>query len=369
MSSFSYIRAQLESNQLLIKTYGDLVPKFSTKKKRKWTDRHIETNHRVTLLAFGKGKGRGLNYQGNRPTKCLVDDMEDQQEVKNEEIRKKDRKWLYQTLLPAMDKDRGKIKMIGTVLHFDCLLLKFLDDVGGIRRAAIEDEKKQPSLDGKPIWFTMEQLDKYRRMIGSFGFAQEYMNDPSTDENSDVKERWIKRVDNVQLVDSSDKQLYYIFSALDPSVGASQTSDESAIATVALRIGAEEVDITVLSCEHGRWNLTRTVQEAKRVFDRYMHKEFGVEVVAFQEHLREICSKNGIPAQPIKVSKDKRARLQEIVGYIEFGNIKFSKNTEDLITQLIQFPNAAHDDRVDAFVHAVKMALKYVGGGFVPTMI
>lgn len=367
--SLNFCRIQLESNTPLRDVYGNIVPRFSPKTKKHWNDEQLDCTNGVVCLAIGALKGRGLNIDGGRPTKALIDDMEDKERVKSEAQRQKLREWMYDTLMPAMDRETGKIKMIGTVLHFDCLVLEFYKKFGGIRRAAIEDENGEPSLDGKPIWWFMEDLEKIKKQIGSFAFAQEYMNDPSTDENSDVKMSWIKRVDHVKLVDGQNKQLYYIFSALDPSVGQSQTSDESAIATVALKIGADDVDITVLSCEHGRWNLPRTIDECKRVFDRYHHKEFGIEVVAFQEHLRELVSKSGIPAKPIKVHKDKRARLQEIVGYIEYGNIKFAPNCEDLITQLIQFPNADHDDRVDAFVHAVKMALQYVGGGFKPVVL
>lgn len=364
--SLNYIRKQFETNQMLIQTYGDMVPAFSPKKARKWTDSHIETTTGINVIAVGVGKGRGLNIGGRRPSKCLIDDMEDRDGVRSEDIRKKQKEWLYQTLLPAMDKDTGKVKMIGTVLHYDCILLDFYRKFGGIKRAAIEDEDGRPSLDGEPIWWSKERLDDMKKSIGTFSFAQEFMNDPATDEFSDVKMNWIVRLneDQIRLMDENGDYRYNFISALDPNISTKQTADDAAICTIAVN-KKDKNDIIVLNIEHGKWGMTRTLDMCKRVYDRYPHQAFYVESVAFQEHLRQVIAEAGVPAKPITVSKDKRARLQKHVGKIEFGVVKFAPHTEDLITQLVQFPNGKHDDCVDSMVHCLDMVTNQKGFLFV----
>jgi len=367
--SLNFVRVQLESNKPLRDVYGDLVPRFSPKTKKHWNDEQIDCTNGVVCLAIGALKGRGLNIDGNRPTKALVDDMEDKEKVKSDVQRRKYKEWMYDTLMPAMDRKIGKVKMIGTVLHFGCLVLEFHNRFGGIKRAAIEDEDGKPALDGKPIWWSMDDLEKAKKNIGSFAFAQEYMNDPATDEHSDVKLAWIQRFENINMYDDRDKLLYKVYSAIDPNVSEKQRADEAALCTVASTKNAEgEREIYVLSCEHGRWGKSKSIQMAKRIYDRYPHKKFGIENVSAFEFLRHDLNQAGVPATPLYPQKDKRGRLQEIVGLIEYGNIKFGPHVDDLIMQLIQFPNADHDDMVDAFVHAVKMAVDD-SGGFVPITI
>jgi hypothetical protein len=364
--SLAYVKSQLETNELLRMVYGDLVPPPDPKRRRKWSDSHIETQNGITVISRGAGKGRGLNVKGRRPSKVLLDDMEKDEHIQSEVYRQKLEAWLFRVIVPSLDPKRGKFKMMGTVLHFDCLLLKVFAKYGGIRRAALETDKKA-DMDGEPIWpsrFTRDKLKKIREEIGTFGFAQEYMNDPMTDENADVKLAWIRRIPEVRLFDDHDKPLAKFYSALDPAISQKETANDAALCTVA-RMDQPHPDgrmrIVVLSGERGRWGTSGMITRSKRVWDRYPHQKFGVETVAFQEVMRQLLQANGVGAAPItRSSADKRTRLLAIIGLIEFGNIEFMPGTEDLITQLVQFPNSDKDDLLDAFVDAVTMAK---GGG------
>jgi len=374
-ASLGYVKTQLENNPLLHDVYGYMVPPFDPRHRVKWTDTHFEANG-IIVMARGAGKGRGLNIRGKRPTKIIIDDIEDQEKVKVQLQREKLEQWVTKVLIPALDPKRGKLKMLGTVLHYDCLLLKMYAKYGGVRRAALEDNEGKPSLDGSPIWpsrFSKEKLRSILEDIGTFAFAQEYLNDPMTDENADVKLKWIQRIGDIRLVDEQDKPLWRVYSVLDPAVSEKQTADESAICTVAAKIKThadQDLEIVVLGIEHGNWGITRSVQKANQVHTRYKHEKFGCENVAFQEGLRQVLNENSVPAVAVNPkSKDKRSRLLNIVGLIEFGKIKFMDRVcEDLITQLVQFPNADRDDMVDAFVYAVEMA-RGSGGGFMAVRV
>ena len=377
-TSIAYVKSQLESNDLLRSTYGNLVPAFDPRRRRRWKDNHIETVNRVSgkdgvvVIARGAGKGRGLNIKGRRPTKLILDDIEDDEQVRSEMRRKKMEHWLFNIIIPSLDPDVGRFKMIGTILHYQCLVLKVYEKYGGVRRAALEKSGK-PSLEGKPLWPAMwskERLQKRMEEMGTFAFSQEYLNEPMSDENADVKLAWIVRIPAVKLYDHQQRKLWSIHTGLDPAISMKSTADESAFVTVAKKLNPPDnvLDIAVVSVLHGRWNMTGITQQAKRVFDRYPHDKFIVETVAYQEGLRQVLNANGVPAKANNPKGDKRSRLQRIVGYIEFGNIKFMEGTEDLITQLVQFPNTDEDDIVDAFVMAVESALGS-SGGFMMEMI
>lgn len=69
-----------------------------------------------------------------------------------------------------------------------------------------------------------------------------------------------------------------------------------------------------------------------------------------------------IPVQPIG---SKMARVQAVLGAIESGNVHLPKNkrfTGDFIEECSAFPNAAHDDQVDAMSQALNRLIYQRGG-------
>lgn len=372
--SFSHIKTQLETNEILTTIFGDLVPKIRARSRRKWSDKHFETSNGVVCIARGAGKGRGLNIKGRRPSKVVIDDLEDDKSVLSEVQRRKLQDWFYRVIVPSLDRTRGKFKMIGTVLHYDCLVLKVFQKYGGIRRAAIEDKEGKPSLDGTPIWpdrFSIYDLIKGPNSLisqmGTFNFSQEYQNDPMNDENSPVKMAWIKRVHEIKLFDGNT-QLWKAYSCLDPKVKKNQTNDEAAIVTVLKKIKVkddEPLRIVVANIEHGNFGESECIDACGRAYFRYNHTKFGVESVAFSELYREKLGGAGISSVAVNPkSQDKMTRLLRISGLIQFGNVEFMPGTEDLVTQLLQFPNGVRDDLVDAFVYAVELARGSGGSSF-----
>lgn len=372
--SFSYVKGQLETNEVLTAIFGDLVPQIRARSRRKWSDKHFETANGVVCIARGAGKGRGLNIKGRRPSKIVIDDLEDDKSVLSEVQRRKLNDWFYRVVVPSLDRTKGRFKMIGTVLHYDCLVLKVWQKYGGIRRAALEDEEGKPSLDGKPIWperFSLYDLLKGPNALivqmGTFNFSQEYQNDPMNDENSPVKMAWIKRITEFKLYDGNT-QLWKFYSCLDPKVKKNQTNDEAAIVTVAKKIKVrddEPLRLVVVNIAHGNWQESTTVDNCAIAAARYNHTKFGVESVAFSELYREKLGGAGIASVAVNPkSQDKMTRLLRITGLIQFGNIEFMPGTEDLVTQLLQFPNGVRDDLVDAFVYAVELARGSGGTSF-----
>lgn len=377
-ASIAYVKLQLESNELLRSTYGNLVPALDPRRRRRWRDNHIETVNRVegkdgvVVISRGAGKGRGMNIKGRRPTKLILDDIESDEQVRSEVRRQKMEQWLFNVIIPSLDPEKGKFKMVGTVLHYQCLVLQVFHKYGGVRRAALEKDGKA-SLAGEPLWpavWSLPKLMERKEEMGTFNFSQEYLNEPMSDENADVKLAWIVRCGNIDLYDGQQRPQWSIHSGLDPAISLKQTADETAMVTVARKkvTPDNKVKIVVVSAVHGKWNMSGIVQQAKRVFDRYPHERFICETVAFQEGLRQMLNMNGVPARASTPKGDKRSRLQRIVGLIEFANIEFMQGTEDLITQLVQFPNTDEDDLVDAFVMAVESALG-TGGGFMMEML
>jgi predicted phage terminase large subunit-like protein len=76
-----------------------------------------------------------------------------------------------------------------------------------------------------------------------------------------------------------------------------------------------------------------------------------IEEVGYQKALTDALTKQGYPAQGVKVmGQDKSARLLITTSLLKDGNILFPrKGCEELLTQLTGFGYERHDDLADAF--------------------
>jgi len=83
-------------------------------------------NHSCMFQSFGSGvEVRGIRYGADRPSKIIVDDGENSEEVLNEALRKKKEDWFFQ-VISQLGTNTTNIEVIGTILHPESLLAKLL---------------------------------------------------------------------------------------------------------------------------------------------------------------------------------------------------------------------------------------------------
>jgi len=222
------IRYEFKNNKLLKFVYGDLSMK--TNKDEDGRDREdcFDVNGiRVEAVSFEKNL-RGFKYGNMRPTLIIGDDIEDDTRVLNPELRVKDQNKLNKVIIPSLDID-GRFKMIGTILHYDSLLVSKIKLHGGKIFSAISD--------GKILWeerFTEEKLDKIKHNIGSIAFQQEYLNDPIDNTSALIKREWIEECLDKDLSYREAQQLEYDlkFQGTDFAFSDRVTADSSAFVSV-----------------------------------------------------------------------------------------------------------------------------------------
>lgn len=118
------LKDELEENEIIRWLYGDVIGDT-------WSEDDIEvigvdTNGRrlpCRIIALGAGmKVRGRKYKNFRPQLVIIDDLENDEAVEKKERREKLRRWLTKAVMPAIDRQIGRIIMIGTILHRKSLL-------------------------------------------------------------------------------------------------------------------------------------------------------------------------------------------------------------------------------------------------------
>ncbi len=179
------IKAEIESNQLILSLFGDL-------RSDKWTESHIILSNpwRVNIRA----RGAGGQIRGFRPDCVILDDIETDESVESEDQRRKLRMWLFSaclnTLLP-----KGQLIMIGTILHPLSLLNDCLTSDNGWEKRIYTAYKDGIQEAGHELWPEMwshEKLQIRKREIGTWAFQREYMNNPVSDATSPIKSHNIR---------------------------------------------------------------------------------------------------------------------------------------------------------------------------------
>lgn len=130
------------------------------------------------------GSIRGERFGAYRPTLILVDDLEDDEMVKNPERRNELEKQFNEVLNYAGESGETRIVVIGTILHDDSLLAKLLNPTMYKRfkklffkARSVNDKGEKTSL--WPEKWTVEKLDQMEA-DDPVGFAKEMQGDPSS---------------------------------------------------------------------------------------------------------------------------------------------------------------------------------------------
>jgi predicted phage terminase large subunit-like protein len=119
------IRNELLDNAMLIAHFGVF---FRAKKVATTSFEARCGKHKILFQAYGAGSEiRGIRTGEHRPSKIVLDDAENSEEVQNEEIRSKREDWFKQVISKLGDK-RTNIEVVGTILHKQSLLRNLFDN-------------------------------------------------------------------------------------------------------------------------------------------------------------------------------------------------------------------------------------------------
>lgn len=389
------IKCELEDNEKILAQFGDMKGKV-------WKTSAVVLNNGCKIEALGSGqKIRGRRHGERRPDLILLDDIENDEDVRSPEQRRKLENWFFSAVSKAGD-HYTDIVMIGTVLHKDSLLSKLLKNpvyTGKVYKAVesfsssglwqtwekmlcdLEDDNrlkkaerffalhKSEMLSGtKVLWkekMPYEELMLMKLSDGEAAFNTEMQNSPIDRASALFPNEWISYYNPFEV---DFKNGFDFFGYCDPSLGKSVSSDFSAIITVAKdrKTGIFYVESADLQRRHPDAIISDILETAGRIERDYKRRfvSFGVETNQFQwllkEELARESAKRGIylPITGVNSSGDKTLRIQSLQPFVKNGYIKFRKDQHELLNQLCDFPYGAHDDGPDALEGCIRLAKK-----------
>ena len=207
----------------------------------------IGRDMRVQAFSFEKN-ARGFKFNNQRPTLIIFDDIDSDERVMNPVLREKDHNKLAKQMIPALDAEIGKYKMIGTIIHLDSVLNRQLTKVGGKVFRAYELDVNNKIIPSSILWpemFTLKYFEKYIHDFGSMAASSEFLNNPVDDVSSLIKRAWIKSCFCEDLSFSDNQTNYDIrLQGVDFAFSDRITADKSAF----VGIGKNDDCIDMISC-------------------------------------------------------------------------------------------------------------------------
>lgn len=369
------IKVELEFNQRLRIDFPEMAGQG-----RVWQAATIITkaNQKVQVAGSGK-KLRGLRHGAYRPDLVVLDDIENDEQVRSPEQRDKLHDWLKKTVLPlGAAGDKLDVVYIGTILHYDSVLNRTLSSKAW-KTAKFKALIRQP--DDMSLWdkwedfylnegeavadafYTQNQaamdkgavvswaarpiltLMKIRARDGHATFDSEYQNDPLSSDDAmfaNALTYWTEL----------PGELVY-FGALDPSLGkAGASRDPSAILVGGYH--RETGKLYVIEAQVKKRLPDLIIEDVIRMQKQYQCQRWFVETVQFQEFLKDELVKRSaqrgipVPATATKPNTDKMLRIESLQPHMANGLILLHSSQATLISQLRHFPKADHDDGPDA---------------------
>lgn len=377
------IKAELEANPRI---RIDFPKAFG--QGRVWQSGTIVTANNVKVQVAGAGKKlRGLRHGAYRPDLVILDDIENDENVRKPEQRDKLHSWLKKTIMPlGAAGEKLDIFYIGTILHYDSVLNRTLSNPAW-RSARFKAIVQMPHNMG--LWdewealFNANRLDdaetfykinkkamdagavvswdarpilalmKIRARDGHDAFDSEYQNDPTSGEDAPFNNA-------IHFWHELPNDLTY-FGAVDPSLGKHGASrDPSAIIVGGWSKSTSTLYVIVADIK-------------KRLPDRIIsdviayQRKFGcvawaVESIQFQEFLRtELVKRSAeqgvpVPAKAVNPHSDKLLRIEALQPHMTNKLILLHSEQQTLIDQFRHFPKADHDDGCDGVEMCWKLA-------------
>lgn len=374
------IKAELVYNPRLLMDFPDVCGAG-----RVWQMGTILTRNDIKVQVAGSGKKlRGLRHGPYRPDLVVLDDIENDEQVRSPEQREKLENWLKKTVLP-LGTAGGKLDVIyiGTILHYDSVLSRTLKNPLW-RVARFKALIRWP--DNMSLWDTWEEILRnngqdgemlanayyqqhradmdegaivswsarplYTLMLirardGHATFDAEYQNDPVSGEDAifageGVFHFWVNRLAE-----------WIFYGACDPSLGLRGNSrDPSALLVGGFNRHTGILDVVEAAIrKRVPDKIISDIIELQKV---YRCQIWSVESVAFQEFLRtELIKRSAkagipVPARGVSPSADKLLRIESLQPHMVNGLIRLHSSQTTLIEQLRHFPKADHDDGPDA---------------------
>lgn len=379
------VKVELESNPRLKSDFPEACGATGV-----WRVGCIVTANGIKIEAFGVGKRvRGRRHGPYRPDLAILDDIENDENSATPAQRDKLQRFVTKAVFSLGPPDDSMdVIDIGTVLHYDSVLARFLKHPmwnARVFRAVIkwpdrmdlwdrfeqlllgsEGDASTPQLSeaaamghyaanqaamdaGAVVsWPSVRPLVKLmikRARDGHEAFDSEQQNDPLSGDDAPFAaciQFWVDRLSE-----------WVFYGACDPSLGLKGNSRDPS----ALLVGGYQRVKGILNVVEARIRKRTPDRIITDIIDLQREWQcvmWAIEAIQFQAFLHSELLKRSakagvpVPALAVKPHVDKLLRIEGLQPFVASGQILLHPSQTTLVDQLKHFPKADHDDGPDA---------------------
>lgn len=348
------IQAELEANELYIHDFGQ------QKTNGLWTDGEFVTGDGSMFVALGRGQSpRGIKKKGIRVNYISIDDIDDDEMVRNPRRVDEAVKWCMSALLGTMAMGRGRFVLVGNRIGQKSVLSEIAEKPHFYHTVVNALDRS-----GEPSWkenYTKQEIQSLREEMGELLFQKEYMNNPVVE--GAVFERKYIRYGKVL----KPKNYRAVVCYTDPSFKDTSKNDYKATMLVGLtktgeyhviKAYADQTKVSTMV----EWHYDIQSFIGDGVCRYYMEANFIQD--SLLDEFRNTGERRGLQIPVLgdrRKKPDKFARIEALQPLFERGLILFNEKEKDtngfqvLENQLLGFQRGSriNDDAPDALEGAI----------------
>lgn len=379
------IKTELEYNRRLALDFPEQAGKGSV-----WCAGELLTRSGGKVIARGaRQRIRGLRHGPYRPDIAILDDLENPENVRNPDYRKKLQEWIEGDVIGLSEAGATMDTIyVGTTLHADCVLLRTAKSPYWEFHKFQSLVRLPDRLDLWDVWAAIVTADGVDAGDAFYAARREAMERgaevswgawPLLDlmklrhRNKAVFDRERQNQPHPEdaafgaFLPAGTPQPHWVYvGAVDPSLGRGTAGDPSAIlvggydrATGALH---------VLVADVARRKPDEIIRRVTDLSERYGCLWFAVEAVQFQAYfasqiaVQSAAEHRHVPVVEVKPLSDKTLRIEAMQPHLSAGIIRIDPALTALCDQLTHWPETDHDDALDALEMLWQMARRLGAG-------
>ena len=342
------IKFEASRNMKLLTLFGKLKASGHL-----WNEHQFELPNGVLIEAHGwEEEIRGFKWHDLRPDRAYLDDIENKERVKDKAAVDASMRKIYLELMPAMDKEKGKIRVTGTPLAEDCMITRLRDnpDWTSLRFPICNGDIDDPTTEATwperyPMKWIRSKRDQMERAGQLRGFLQEYMLMAIGSQDKPFESEHIREI-AIDPAPWLPKTL-----VVDPARTASITSSDRTGRVVLSRLGTR---IYVHASSGEYWKPDQIISDTFETSRKYGDATVAIEKNSLDEWLLQplraemLRRGTSLPLKALQAPQD-RSKEQFIMGlqpFFEAGDIVLVGGRgqhAQLEAEILNFPSGKRD--------------------------